>query len=354
MLLVGLVLNWIVVGVGAVIADHLRAPLGRRVATREMRGRPMPEPPAGPVQTEGAELGPTVYSGAEKELLEEHPERYSRNKFLELSTLGIGAAIGAVVTIPVVGFAIAPSFVDQGDEDVDVGPLSNYPEGEFVVTTFQSREDGGKVSTRTAYIRNNGFVNSVPSFTILSSSCVHLGCPVQPSGPLGEPQDIETDSGKVTLIGVTPAGFSCPCHGGAYDTEGNRTAGPPVRSLDRYYFKIDNANLVLAGRYSVGTVKEPAPTRRSPPTGSTTRGSTSTAPRPGSTPTRREEREADVAAVTSKKPSARRQGHEGGRAHPRSNWLEERSGLIGGVRYFLFRNVPSGHSAGSRRSARRR
>ena len=253
-LLVGLVLNWVVVAVGAVIAVIFGL-LWVAVATREVRGRAMPAAPAAPAQTEGAELGPTVYSGAEKELLEEHPERYTRNKFLELSTLGIGAAIGAVVTIPVVGFAIAPSFVGQGDEDVDVGPLENYPEGEFVVTTFQSREDGGKVSTRTAYIRNNGFVNSVPSFTILSSSCVHLGCPVQPSGPLGEPKDIETDSGKVTLIGVTPAGFSCPCHGGAYDTEGNRTAGPPVRSLDRYYFKIDNANLVLAGRYSVGTVE---------------------------------------------------------------------------------------------------
>ena len=252
-LLVGLVLNWIVVGVGAVVAIIFGL-LWAAASTREMRGRPMPEPPAGPVQTEGAELGPAVYSGAEKELLEEHPERYSRNKFLELSTLGIGAAIGAVVTIPVVGFAIAPAFVDQGDEDVDVGPLSNYPEGEFVVTTFQSWEDGGKVSTRTAYIRNNGFVNSVPSFTILSSSCVHLGCPVQPSGPLGEPQEIETGSGPVRLIGVTPAGFSCPCHGGAYDTEGNRTAGPPVRSLDRYYFKIDNGSLILAGRYSVGTV----------------------------------------------------------------------------------------------------
>ena len=31
-----------------------------------------------------------------------------------------------------------------------------------------------------------------------------------------------------------PAGFGCPCHGGQYDTEGNRTAGPPVRALDRY------------------------------------------------------------------------------------------------------------------------
>ena len=35
---------------------------------------------------------------------------------------------------------------------------------------------------------------------------------------------------------VVPAGFGCPCHGGQYDTEGNRTAGPPVRALDRYDF----------------------------------------------------------------------------------------------------------------------
>ena len=29
---------------------------------------------------------------------------------------------------------------------------------------------------------------------------------------------------------MMPAGFGCPCHGGQYDTEGNRTAGPPVRA----------------------------------------------------------------------------------------------------------------------------
>ena len=32
------------------------------------------------------------------------------------------------------------------------------------------------------------------------------------------------------------------------------------------------------------------------------------------------------------------------------NWLEERSGIVGGVKYFLFRKVPA-TSTGSRRSA---
>ena len=35
------------------------------------------------------------------------------------------------------------------------------------------------------------------------------------------------------------------------------------------------------------------------------------------------------------------------------DWLEERSGLVGGVKYFLFRKVPR-DTTGSRRSAPRR
>ena len=46
----------------------------------------------------------------------------------------------------------------------------------------------------------------------------------------------------------------CPCHGGAYDTEGNRVAGPPVRALDRFNYSIINGNVVLGDRYSVGKV----------------------------------------------------------------------------------------------------
>jgi hypothetical protein len=54
---------------------------------------------------------------------------------------------------------------------------------------------------------------------------------------------------------MLPAGgFGCPCHGGSYNQEGNRTAGPPVRSLDRYEYAIKDGRLVLLTTYSVGTV----------------------------------------------------------------------------------------------------
>ena len=44
-------------------------------------------------------------------------------------------------------------------------------------------------------------------------------------------------------------------------------------------------------------------------------------------------------ATTSRKKSARRQNIEGLVMYP-LDWLEERSGLIGGIKYFLFRKVP--------------
>jgi Rieske Fe-S protein len=188
---------------------------------------------------------------------EEDIPTYDRSALvLGASTLGLGAVIGAAVTVPALGFAVLPSFTGEGIKsfDVDLGPLSNFPENEFVIATFMDHPEAGEVSRRTAYIRNNGLTaDKVPSFTILFSRCVHLGCPVQPNGPILEDQKVEYKN--VTLIPAQPAGFGCPCHGGQYDNEGNRTAGPPVRSLDRFSFSIVKGNLILGKAFSVGTVE---------------------------------------------------------------------------------------------------
>jgi Rieske Fe-S protein len=182
---------------------------------------------------------------------------YPRSKFLELSTLGLGGVITGIVTVPILGFAVIPAFVDQKLDDVDLGPLDNFPEGKWIETTYLSNPREGEVSRRTAYIRNNGELRpGVPSFTLISNRCAHLGCPVQASGPRAEEEKkVETKAGELTLTEVTPAAFSCPCHGGAYDLEGNRTAGPPVRSLDRFEFKIEGDHLVLGEAYSVAKVE---------------------------------------------------------------------------------------------------
>ena len=40
-------------------------------------------------------------------------------------------------------------------------------------------------------------------------------------------------------------GFQCPCHGGQYDLQGRRTAGPPVRPLNRFECKVENGDLLI-------------------------------------------------------------------------------------------------------------
>ena len=246
-LLIGLIINplWLsTIGGGIALVFGF---LWARGATAELRGR------AAHVEPERA--------GARAAAA--HPpagERFSRNKFLEFSTLGLGGLIGGIVTVPVAGFAVLPAFLKQKKHEIDVGPVTDFAEGQWYVATFMFDPSEGDVSRRTAFIRNNGSTGNVPSFTIISNRCAHLGCPVQANGPsgaiLGMKDVIEqTKNGKVTLSPTVPAGFGCPCHGGQYDTEGNRTAGPPVRALDRYDFEIKNGRVVLLSTYSVSHVE---------------------------------------------------------------------------------------------------
>ncbi len=246
-ILVGLIVNpKIVAPIGAAIAIVFGF-LWARDATMEYRGVPEPIEP---------ERGEAPAPPAEEP---ESGERFPRSKFLEASTLGLGAVIGGLVTVPAVGFMVVPAFVKQGYPDVDLGPLENFTEGKWFVTSFFQHPDQGEVSRRTAYIRNNGQLKGEPSFTIISNRCAHLGCPVQPNGPVQDDQKkvVKGERGQsVTMIPMLPAGgFGCPCHGGQYDPEGNRTAGPPVRGLDRYDYAIKDGHLILGNPYSVTTVK---------------------------------------------------------------------------------------------------
>jgi Rieske Fe-S protein len=257
--LVGLIVNpKVLAPIGGVIAVVF-AFLWIRDATTEYRAAPEPieperreEPP-----TETAPAIPA--SEGEAAMPEPEPgERFPRSKFLEGATLGLGGVIGGLITVPVLGLAVAPAFVDQGYGEIDLGPLSNFPEGQWILTSFFLDPPAGDVTRRTAYIRNNGQLQGKPSFTIISNRCAHLGCPVQPNGPVQDSskKDVDLKGGQqVALTPMIPAGgFGCPCHGGQYDPEGNRTAGPPVRALDRYEYSIKNGRLFLGTTYSVAHV----------------------------------------------------------------------------------------------------
>jgi Rieske Fe-S protein len=258
--LVGLIIDPLLISsIGAVIAVVF-AILWARDATAELRGEQVAVEPERR-DSEEAEGATT----ADQQGLVDAP--VTRSVFLEGATLGLGAAIGALITIPVAGFAVLPSFLGQLLHKVDLGPISQFSLNTWYITTFVVDPAQGEVTRRTAFIRNNGLVanpanpsEQVPSFTIISNRCTHLGCPTQANGPSGakyvgkQPVIEHTANGKVTGTPVIPAGYGCPCHGSQFDPEGNRIAGPAPRALDRYAFEIDHGRLVLLSTYSVSTV----------------------------------------------------------------------------------------------------
>jgi len=263
-ILVGLVIDPELISViGAIIAIVFGF-LWARDATAELRGQAVvvePERRDLVEAGEGMTAPPADQQGAAPPASE--GAKIPRSRFLEGATLGLGGVIGGVITVPVAGFALLPSFLGQKQHKVDMGPVADYAVGRWYVATFIVDPAEGTVSRRAAFVRNNGTVSEggkqVPSFTVISNRCTHLGCPTQANGPsgsiLGLPTQTEhTANGKIELDPVVPAGYGCPCHGSQFDTEGNRTAGPAVRALDRYEFEVDNGRLILLSTYSVSHV----------------------------------------------------------------------------------------------------
>jgi hypothetical protein len=176
--LTGLVVSWWAAAVGAAIAlvfgflwirdvtRDMTAPVEIEPETREVAAAPAPLPAGAPPADEALPV-----TGEEEEI-----PVYDRSVFLELSTVGIGAAIGAIVTLPVLGFAVLPSFTNQEQPEVNLGPLENFPEGRFVVATYRENPRQGEVTARTVYVRNNGLLGDVPSFTILSRTSRSRPC----------------------------------------------------------------------------------------------------------------------------------------------------------------------------------
>jgi Rieske Fe-S protein len=257
-LLVGLVINPLLISsIGAAIAIVF-AILWAREATAELRAERIA------VEPERRELQDAGEGAVAEQSFPDTP--VTRSIFLEGATLGLGAVIGGLIVVPIAGFATLPGFLGQEQHKVDLGPISNFTLNDWFIATFIVDVEQGEVSRRTAFIRNNGNVadpttkQQVPSFTIISNRCTHLGCPTQANGPTGlkftgvKPFKEHTANGPAEFQSVIPAGYGCPCHGSQFDPEGNRIAGPAPRALDRYAFEVVNNRLVLLSTYSVTTV----------------------------------------------------------------------------------------------------
>jgi Rieske Fe-S protein len=152
----------------------------------------------------------------------------TRQKMVRGVTIGLGGLMGTMIAAPVTIAALAPVFRSVKSYSIDIGPASLYPKAEpgqipWHTATFErAPDDASGLSRRLVFIRNDGD----DKFTAISNTCMHVGCPVQ----------------------ANATGFACPCHGGQYDSEGRRIAGPPVRPLNRYETSIDDKGHLILGQ----------------------------------------------------------------------------------------------------------
>ena len=163
----------------------------------------------------------------------------TRGQFLSLSTVGIGAAIGGVIGVPATAYILAPVTNEAEFQPVFLGKVDQFTsEQDFNPTAATYVEDPQNPATSPglAWVHSTGKSNpdwlaADAMFIVFSNRCMHLGCPVAVAQGIG---------------------FACPCHGGQYDEQGQRTAGPPIRPLDRFQWEIKNSDeLWITQRWSV-------------------------------------------------------------------------------------------------------
>jgi nitrite reductase/ring-hydroxylating ferredoxin subunit len=127
--------------------------------------------------------------------------------------VAMGGVMTAAILVPVIGFAVADSLGDEEWRWVDVGAYKDFPKDS---TTSIAVTGPAPEADRRVFVRNRD-----DELIAIWNRCAHLGCP--------------------TSYSQFSDGYNCPCHGGAYDSRGLVTAGPPPRPLDRMDIKIVNA-----------------------------------------------------------------------------------------------------------------
>ena len=90
----------------------------------------------------------------------------TRTKAVALAAFGFAVFLAIWELAPALGFMVLPGFLHQGQKDIDVGPITDYPEGKFVITTFTS---GPGSSTLPLYIFGSLRIRVTPDLNAISA-----------------------------------------------------------------------------------------------------------------------------------------------------------------------------------------
>jgi menaquinol-cytochrome c reductase iron-sulfur subunit len=139
-----------------------------------------------------------------------------RRGFLKLVTAAIGAAIGAIATIPGLRFLATPltkEMVTGGEEPVRVASMDEVEPGKPMRANVVGQKHDGWLRQDSVKLGACWLTRSVTGqVRAFSTVCPHLGCGI----------DYNDKSEK----------FECPCHGSFFDHDGRCVEGPAPRGMD--------------------------------------------------------------------------------------------------------------------------
>jgi menaquinol-cytochrome c reductase iron-sulfur subunit len=149
----------------------------------------------------------------------------SRRTLLAKIGMLFNGAVGAILAVPILRYILSPVIRSSGQESwLQLGELEQFPAGETRLATFRNpvvNASDGETANIPCWVRRI----AGDQFQVFAINCAHLGCPVRwfPQSGL----------------------FMCPCHGGAYYSDGSRASGPPERGLFEYAYKVEQGKLMI-------------------------------------------------------------------------------------------------------------
>jgi menaquinol-cytochrome c reductase iron-sulfur subunit len=151
-------------------------------------------------------------------------EDTSRRSFLAGLLAAGGAAVGALLAVPLVRFALYPVLARTTEKSwSDVGKVDEFQSLTAPVkklVTIEQRDGWRKtINQQPVYVTKD----AQGAVIVLSAVCTHLGCSVRWVDAQNK--------------------FVCPCHGGMFSGEGKLLGGPPPRGLDQLQTKVEDGTL---------------------------------------------------------------------------------------------------------------
>lgn len=156
----------------------------------------------------------------------EHSAKHTRRVFLFKLALGLNALVGAVLAVPILGYVLAPMLKKDASYNhwIPLLKLNDMPVGATRLVEYVNPDTSptdGLTSKVACWARRL----SPARYEVFAINCAHLGCPVH----WFEESQL----------------FLCPCHGGAYYSNGARAAGPPPRGLFKYEVRVDGETVMI-------------------------------------------------------------------------------------------------------------